>query len=283
MGKHSTTGVTRRAAGSVLAAGAIPLIVTLIGAGTAEAEAFPTPPPIPVLPAAAPTPVPNPIADPLPQVTTAVQDAVRSATDAVATVTAPFTRLAPALAPVPPPIAADQHVPGTRPVPEDSYLAPQGELHPPVPVLPVAPIEAPPGTLRIGTMVMTSPVDVREVNAGAAQAEAQIATFLDSVGIDRARSDRMAAQTLGTAAVGAAIGTAAAAPVAIPFAMLGAAAGFVAGIPFLPTGLVIGPVLGAAIGYGVVTIPAMIAGAALGGAIGATEGFTAPPFGIPPR
>ncbi|MGW0182369.1 hypothetical protein, partial [Nocardia sp. NPDC003345] len=282
MGKHSTTGVARRAAGSVLAAGAIPLIVTLIGAGTAEADAFPAPPPLPALPANAPVPAPNPAADPLWQAGAAVQDAVRSATDAVTAAAAPLVRPAPAVAPMPPPIAAGAPLPGTRPVPEHSYLAPQGELHPPVPVAPVAPIEAPPGTLRIGTMVMTSPVDVRDVNAGAAQAEAQISTFLDSVGIERSRADRMAAQTLGTAAVGAAIGTAVAAPVAIPFAMLGAAAGFVAGIPFLPTGLVIGPVLGAAVGYGIVTIPAMIAGAALGGAIGATEGFTAPPFGIPP-
>lgn len=77
MGKHSTTGVVRRAAGSVLAAGAIPLIVTLIGAGTAEADPFPAPPPLPALPAnlelpANPTlptnpalPAPNPAADPL--------------------------------------------------------------------------------------------------------------------------------------------------------------------------------------------------------------------------
>ncbi|WP_328394767.1 hypothetical protein [Nocardia sp. NBC_00416] len=290
MGKHVANGATRRAAGSVVAAGAVPLIAALIGAGTAEAEVLPAPPAppaVPALPVHLFPPTPGPAVDPFQAAVTAVQEATRgavqSATDTITAATAPYTHPVPAVPAVAaPPLVADP-APGTRPVPEYTYLAPQGALHAPVPVTPVAPIEAPPGTLRIGNLTMTVPFDAREVNQGAAQTEAQLATFLDSVGVERSRSDRIAAQTMGSALVGAAIGTAVATPVAIPFAMLGAAAGFVAGIPFLPTGLVIGPVLGATIGYGVVAVPAVIAGAALGAAFGATDGFTAQPFGPVPQ
>lgn len=293
MGKHSATSVPRRAAGSLVAAGAVPLIATLIGTGTADAELLTTPPALPSMIPALPTgllpPVPAPAGD-LPAVTPgtvgeATRATVRAVTDTLAAAAEPFIRPAPATSVpvIPPQVPVTEPASGARPLPDHPYLAPLATLHAPVPVTPVAPIEAPPGTLRIGTLMMSVPFDAGPVNEGAAQAEAQVATLFDSMGVERSRADRIAAQTVGSAVVGAAVANAVVAPVAIPFAMAGAAAGFVAGIPFLPTGLVIGPVLGAAIGYGVVAVPAMLAGAALGGAYGATDGFTAASFGTPPR
>ncbi|MFI2229123.1 hypothetical protein [Nocardia testacea] len=290
MGKHRATGPSRRAAGSVVAAGAIPLIATLIGAGTANAEVLPAPPASSPIPAALPAPIPAPIAaDPFGAATGTVQEAARvavqSATDTITAATAPFTHAAPAVPPVlRPAVIADPAMPApaTRPVPNHTYLAPQGELHAPAPVAPVAPIEAPPGKLRIGNVEMDAPFDVRDINTGAAQTEAQLATFLDSVGVERSRSDKIAAQTLGSAAIGASVANTLASPLAGTSAMVGAVAGFISGIPFLPIGLLIGPVLGAAIGYAVIAAPAAAAGAAIGGAIGAADGFAAAPYGTPP-
>ncbi|MGW5381600.1 hypothetical protein [Nocardia sp. NPDC003963] len=293
MGKHRATGTSRRAAGSVVAAGAVPLIATLIGAGTANAEVLPAPPASSPIPAALAALPPAPIAtvDPFGAATDTVQEAarvaVRSATDTITAATAPFTHAAPAVPPGPRPAvitdpAASAPALATRPVPNPAYLAPQGELHAPEPVAPVAPIEAPPGKLRVGSVIIDAPpFDVREINTGAAQAEAQLATFYDSVGVERNRSDRMAAQTVGSAAIGASVGSTVAAPVAGAAALIGGAVGLVVGIPFMPAGLVFMPVIAATTAYAMVAAPAMLTGAAIGGAIGAAEGYTAAPYGTP--
>ncbi|MGW0002266.1 hypothetical protein [Nocardia grenadensis] len=296
MGKHRATGPSRRAAGSVVAAGAIPLIATLIGAGTANAEVLPAPPASSPIPAALPALPGAPIAaavNPLGTATDAVQEAarvaVRSATDTITAATAPFTHTAPAVPTGPRPTviaepAASAPALATRPVPNYAYLAPQGELHAPEPVAPVAPIEAPPGKLRVGNVVIDAPpFDVREINTGAAQAEAQLATFYDSVGVERSRSDRMAAQTLGSAAVGASVGSAVASPVAGVAALVGGAVGLVVGIPFMPAGLVYMPVIAATTAFTLVAAPAILTGAAIGGAVGAAEAYTAAPYGTPPQ
>ncbi|MEV3960603.1 hypothetical protein AB0M34_06820 [Nocardia sp. NPDC050193] len=296
MGKHRTTARSRRAAGSVVAAGAVPLIAALIGAGTARADVLPAPldppavpavlpsppplpallPPLPMLPAGLLPPAPDPAVDPLGAVTGAVQAATRSVTDAVTSATDRFTHPVPG-APLPAvPIPAATPSPG----PVDDYPA---AGTPSRAARPATPIEAPPGTLRVGDLEMSLPFDTRELNAGADRAQEQLTAFLDSSGIERGRADRVAAQAMSSGLIGAGVGAAVAAPVAIPFAMLGAAAGFVVGLPFLPTGLVVGPVLGATLAYGIVTVPAVIAGAALGAAFGATDGFTTQPFGpLPP-
>ncbi|MEV0107096.1 hypothetical protein AB0H42_12235 [Nocardia sp. NPDC050799] len=281
MGKHRTTVRSRRAAGTVVAAGAVPLIATLIGTGTAHAEVHPAPlapsavpaelpalPPLPPLPAGLLPPAPDPAVNPL----GALREASRAVTDAVTAATTQFIHPVPGA-----PLPAAQipaAIPGIRPVDDDS--APGAAL----PAAgPATPIETAPGTLRVGDLEMSLPFDTRELNAGADRAQEQLTAFLDSSGIERSRADRVAAQAMSSGLIGAGIGAAVAAPVAIPFAMLGAAAGFVVGLPFLPTGLVVGPVLGATLAYGVVTAPAVIAGAALGAAFGATDGFTTQPFG----
>ncbi|MFQ6230808.1 hypothetical protein [Nocardia sp. NPDC002869] len=299
MGKHRTTVRSRRAAGSVVAAGAVPLIATLIGAGTAHADVLPAPlappavpavlpslptlpavpqvlTPLPTMPAGLLPPAPDPAVHPFGAVTGALQEATRSVTDAVTAATDRFTHPVPG-APLPvAPIPAA--TPGLELV--DGYPVPGTASHT---TRPATPIEAPPGTLRVGDLEMSLPFDTRELNADADRTQEQLTAFLDSSGIERSRADRVAAQAMSSGLIGAGIGAAVAAPVAIPFAMFGAAAGFVVGLPFLPTGLVVGPVLGATLAYGVVTVPAVIAGAALGAAFGATDGFTTQPFGpLPP-
>ncbi|MEU1520774.1 hypothetical protein ABZ413_01070 [Nocardia rhamnosiphila] len=290
MGKHRATVRSRRAAGSVVAAGAVPLIATLIGAGTAHADVhpaplappavpavLPAPPPLPALPLGLLPPAPDPAVNPLGAAAGAVREATRSVTDAVTAATTRFIHPAPG-APLLPAAPIPAAIPGVRPVDDN----PAPAVTPPT-AGPATPIDTAPGTLRVGDLEMSLPFDTRELNAGADRTQEQLTAFLDSSGIERSRADRVAAQAMSSGLIGAGIGAAVAAPVAIPFAMLGAAAGFVVGLPFLPTGLVVGPVLGATLAYGVVTAPAVIAGAALGAAFGATDGFTTQPFGpLPP-
>lgn len=322
-GKHRAVSPQRQMVGSIVAAGAVPLVIALIGTGTASADPVPAPvagQPIPggtpAVPIAAPQPDPAALiqavtapvtqaaADLTAQVTAdpavraAADNAVQAATDLAAQAGVPlppaatqFTATLPEPAPVAEPAPIDQVVPPadapvTRPIPNHSYLAPLGELHAPVPVEKVAPIEAPPGKLRVGYVMIDDPhfpgLDIAPINEGAAQAEADLATFLDSVGIERTRSDKIASQVLGSAAIGASVGSTVASPIASSGAMVGAIAGFISGIPFLPIGLLVGPVIGAAIGYAFVAAPFAAVGAGVGAAVGAIDGFAAPPHGTAP-
>ncbi len=82
------------------------------------------------------------------------------------------------------------------------------QLHLPTYVEPVAPIQAPEERLRLGDYITDrpnwmSPEYLDRTNNSAAVAEAQMATFWKSVGVDVDRSDRVAAATVGGAAAGA--------------------------------------------------------------------------------
>ncbi|WP_153340271.1 hypothetical protein [Nocardia aurantia] len=168
-----------------------------------------------------------------------------------------------------------------RSLPNHHYLAPVGTLHTPVPVTPVPPIAPPPGKFRFGDVQVDAPDWINRdqaitVNDTSAQTEANLATFLDSIGMERSRSDRVAGQTMGTAAMGAVAGASAALPLTLSAAAMGGLCGLIAGVPFLPIGLVAGPILGAAMGAAAVTIPAAAIGAGVGAAVGAVGGLTAP-------
>ncbi|MBH0780224.1 hypothetical protein [Nocardia bovistercoris] len=144
----------------------------------------------------------------------------------------------------------------------------------------VAPIQAPEGKIRVGSVQMDAPewlpADITaQVNDGAAGAEASLAQTLDSAGFDPARSDRIAAEVVGKAAIGASVGSTLVSPLAGTSALIGAATGFVAGTPFAPAGWVVVTALGAGIGYGVIAAPAMLVGGAVGAAVGAVEGYNA--------
>ncbi|MEU7629553.1 hypothetical protein AB0C34_06145 [Nocardia sp. NPDC049220] len=172
-----------------------------------------------------------------------------------------------------------------RPMPDQKYLAPLGALHLPVPVTAVPPIAPPPGKFRFGDVQVDAPdwlyrEQAIQLNDGAAMAEASMATFLDSIGMERTRSDRIAGQTIGAAAIGAAAGAA----FASPFALIGAAAGGVIGgaigLPFAPIGLAAGPI-GAAYGAALMAVPFTALGAGIGATLGAVHALSAPPRVVP--
>lgn len=150
---------------------------------------------------------------------------------------------------------------GARPQPDTDYLAPVGQLHLPVQVAPVPPIMPPPGRIRVGDLEATPPdwLDKRlttQINDQSAVGEAAVATFLDSIGMERSRSDYVAEQTVGTAAVGMVVGTAASAAFAVGAVAIGGPGGLMPAAMVLETG----PMLGAAVG----------------GVVGAVGGITAP-------
>ncbi|MFD6356022.1 hypothetical protein [Nocardia tengchongensis] len=251
-GKHRALNPHRNKVGNVVAAGAVPLVLAIVGSGAANAA-------------------PSEIAP-----VTQRDDAPRAQWPAAD---------APNVNPY-----EGMHIPSdtkssiqwSRQAPDKSYLAPVGVLHAPVPVPAVPPIAPPPGMFRFGDVTVPAPdwIDNEQaiqINDNAAQVEANLATFLDSVGMERSRSDRIAGQTIGTAAMGAVAGAAVAIPIELSSAAVGAVTGLVVGAPLFPVGLVAGPVLGAAAGAAVVAIPAAVAGAAVGAAVGAFNGFNAPP------
>ncbi|WP_051023351.1 hypothetical protein [Nocardia pneumoniae] len=188
--------------------------------------------------------------------------------------------------------------PAPRPAPPPAPVPPIQviELHSPEPVAPVAPIEAPPNTIRIGQWQTPSPdwlpPEVRDtINDVAANAEAQAATFLDSIGIPAGRSDRVAGATIAGAGAGGAIGGAlAGAPAAAAGAVAGglaggtiggiagAALGTVVAVPVIGTitsgvaGTAIGAAAGAVAGAIVAGAPAAVVGALAGGTVGAGFG-----------
>ncbi|WP_157184035.1 hypothetical protein [Nocardia takedensis] len=163
----------------------------------------------------------------------------------------------------------------SRPAPE--FAAPVApfkieDLHLPEPVEPVAPIEAPPDTVRVGQWSAPRPdwlppECAEAINDAAAQAEAQVATALDSIGIEAGRSDRVAGATLAGAGIGGAAGAVVA---GVPAAAAGAVVGGL-------VGGTIGGIAGAAVGT-VISVPVVgpvtsgVAGTVLGAAAGAAAG-----------
>lgn len=266
----------------VFLAGAVPLAMALAAAGPASAAdsavviadqpgvtspsqpgttAPPPPPPAPEPPAAAPESLPPRVYYRQP----------------------PEVRNGPSSRPAPPP-----HEP-VEPIRFE-------DLHLPEPVAPVAPIEAPENMIRIGQWHAPRPdwlppECADTINDAAAGAEAQLATALDSIGIEAGRSDRVGGATLAGAGIGGAAGAViAGAPVAAAGAVVGgliggtiggiagAALGTVIPVPVIGTvtsgvaGTALGAAAGAAAGAAVVGIPAAAVGAIAGGTVGAGFG-----------
>ncbi|WP_157124266.1 hypothetical protein [Nocardia pseudovaccinii] len=135
--------------------------------------------------------------------------------------------------------------------------------------------------IRIGNIQVDRPdflpPDVADQINGASMAtEGALSQGLQSMGVERARSDQIASTVVGDAVVGASVGSTLASPLAATSAVVGAAAGLIAGIPFLPAGLVVVPIIGAGIGYAVIAIPAAAVGAAAGAAVGVVHGAVTP-------
>ncbi|MEU2125607.1 hypothetical protein [Nocardia niwae] len=251
-GKHRTPKPHRPKLGSLVAVGTVPLVLALVGTGTANAEPD--------------RPVPVTRAD------AAEQQAQWPAAEA------PNVRPYEGLR-IPDDILSSLQ--WARPLPDPKYLAPLEGLHAPVPVAPVPPIAPPPHKLRFGDVQVDAPEwlyreQAIQLNDGAATAEANIATFLDSVGMERTRSDRVASQTVGAAAIGAAAGFVFASPFALFGAAVGGGLALAIGLPFAPIGLAAGPI-GAAYGAALMAAPLSAIGAGIGAGLGAVHALSAPP------
>lgn len=170
------------------------------------------------------------------------------------------------------------------------------ELHLPEPVEPVAPIEPPEYTIRVGQWQTPRPDWVPPeyadaINDTAAGAEAQVATALDSIGIPAGRSDRVSGATLAGAGIGGAVGAVAlGAPAAVAGAVVGglvggtvggiagAALGTLVPVPVVGTvtsgvaGTALGAAAGAAAGAAVAGVPVGVVGAVAAGTVGAGFG-----------
>ncbi|MFR9750091.1 hypothetical protein ACL02S_03525 [Nocardia sp. 004] len=256
-GKHRAPTLRRLRMGPIVAAGTVPLVLALMAAGTAHAEAGP--------PASAPQ---------------AAAPQTEQTDQAVQWPAAEAPNVRPYRGPQIPEDTLSSLL-WARPIPEPEYLAPLEILHAPAPVDPVPPIAPPPGKLRFGDVQVDAPdwlyrEQAIQLNDGAAQAEAELATFLDSVGMERTRSDRVASQTIGAAAIGAAAGAAVASPFALIGAAAGGALGLAIGLPFAPIGLAAGPI-GAAYGAALMAVPLTAIGAGVGATLGAAHALSAPP------
>jgi hypothetical protein len=140
---------------------------------------------------------------------------------------------------------------GTRPLPDEQDLAPIEQLHMPLPIAAVAPIMAPPHTLRLGSWSVDTPSfmsedQVASIDTNAASIEAQIATFGDSIGLDPTRSDLLASDVVGDTAIGMTVAQLASL-VTFPLVLLSGP--FVGSL--LSVGMfALGPAIGAAFGVG---------------------------------
>ncbi|NLE78390.1 MAG: insoluble domain protein [Rhodococcus sp.] len=187
-------------------------------------------------------------------------------------------------------------------VEEEAYVAPEPvqiqELHLPTAVDPVAPIEAPEDKLRVGDYISEKPAwmteeQLEKTNNTAAVAEAQMATFWNSIGVDGTRSDVVAGATIAGAATGGVIGAvglgiplaiAAGIPANLPGCLAGttvvglagaalsAPIAGVGGIPAAAIGCGVGAAAATAAASAAAGIPAAIVGGAIGAGIGAVAG-----------
>ena len=186
------------------------------------------------------------------------------------------------------------------PAPQQSAPAAPAPFVPPTPPPPptvqrtvISPIDAPEGTILIGSHAVARPdfIDARtaeQFNNSASALQADGANALVNAGlVDAPQADRVAAGAATGIVVGGAIGAAA---LGVPATAVGAVGGGLVGlgigsatVPFVwwapGIGWVFGPGVGAAIGAGVgaaaLGVPAAVVGAGIGGAIGGAFGATA--------
>ncbi|WP_054813782.1 hypothetical protein [Nocardia arizonensis] len=269
-GKHRVVGPRRQKVGSAVVAGAVPVVLTLVGSGAADADADAV---------VGRSDYGSHLALVADGSGAAEQDQTPRWPSAQAPNVRPYegARI---------PDDTYSSLQWARPVPRPDYLSPVESLHPPTPVAPVPPIAPPPRMLRFGDVQVESPdwlprEQAIQINDTSARAEAELATFLDSVGMERTRSDRVASQTMGAAALGATAGAAIASPFAVIGAGFGGALGLAIGMPFAPIGLAAGP-LGAAYGAALMAAPLAAIGAGIGAGLGITAAVAAPPRAVAP-
>ncbi|WP_330181167.1 hypothetical protein OHB26_33035 [Nocardia sp. NBC_01503] len=295
--------------GSLAIAGALPLVAALANTGTAAAAPVTTEDNQSTVVENQPGPDTQPglvLDSPFGQLSVPVPpmaaDGLRGETAPIAAESDPAAEAAPVIdtadttsdsvepvvaAPAPVVRVGRNSATGVRDIPRGPVAAVDVQgLHMPDPsqAADVAPIAAPEGMLRfgdtqIGIPTFLTPEQAAQVNEVSAGVEANLARTLDSAGFEPSRSDRIAASTVGTAAVGAAVGVGVAAPVEVAGAVLGGFVGAMAGTPFAPAGWVVGPTIGATAAATIIAVPAATIGAGIGAAVGAVNGVLAPATG----
>ncbi|MFF0818575.1 insoluble domain protein [Rhodococcus sp. NPDC003318] len=281
MSRAVTRGAHRRRVERVSTAGALPVALAIVCSGVATAAPAEQPGVTDEVETSSQPGVSDPEFDPAP-----------------AEAVAPAASDAPKQYWVAPPAEYD-NVP-TRPAPTSYYeeydapIAPASvqDLHLPVVVEPVAPIEAPAERLRLGDYVADKPnwlseENLDKTNNTAAAYEAQVNTAWRSVGIEASRADRIGAATVGGAATyGLGVAAATGIPAAVVGGLIGGTLGGMfgvgvvapaAGVVLPVVGFVSGPVLstanGAAIGAAVVGIPVAVVAGTIAGVVGGAQGM----------
>lgn len=292
----------RRRLGSLVITGALPLVAAFGNTGTAAAEPVPaeeTQPTVvdPSLVVDSPfgqlsVPVPDGMRGLLEPAPAALEVEALAQDSAVVEASEPVVdAVQPMVAEIAPIVYVDRaSATGVRQIPNAALAAVDvQELRMPNPAAAaaVAPIAAPEGKLRFGDTQVDipawlNPEQAGQINGASAQAEADLAATLDSAGFEPSRSDRIAAQTIGTAAVGAVVGVGVAAPVEAAALVMGGVVGGLAGTPFAPFGWVFGPTIGASAAVALVAVPAAAVGAGVGAAVGAANGVMAPATEVAP-
>ncbi|WP_157555131.1 hypothetical protein [Nocardia crassostreae] len=291
----------RRRIGSLAIAGALPLAAVFSTAGTASAEPATTEPAVaepavtePAATEGAPSmvivdspfgPLTLPVPPDVAEGVRTYLDTVPIAAEAEAGAEADAALGEAPVAEIAPVVRVDRNSStGVRDIPQGPLAAVDVQalrMPDPAAARDFAPIAAPPGKLRFGDTQVDippwlTPEQADQVNAVAAGTEAELASNLDAAGFEPSRSDRIAAQTVGTAAVGAAVGVGVAAPVEAFAVVMGGFVGAMAGTPFAPAGWVFGPAVGATAAFTLIAVPAATVGAGIGAAVGAANGFLAP-------
>ncbi|WP_435590401.1 hypothetical protein [Nocardia sp. bgisy118] len=139
------------------------------------------------------------------------------------------------------------------------------------------------GNVEVGRPDFIPPEIAAMINDATMGAQNNLSGAIQGSGVDRARSDLIAADVLGTAAQGAVVGAVAAAPIAAIAAVMGGAVGLVVALPFAPAGFIFMPIIASTLAISMVTLPFAAAGAGIGAIVGAVEGSMAPLPVAPPQ
>ncbi|MGV9819523.1 hypothetical protein [Nocardia xishanensis] len=190
---------------------------------------------------------------------------------------------APIQLPIPLPIAPAI---APRPVADPDQPAPEAATEVvPDGVVPAADaVPTPTNVLRVGNVEIGRPDFIPPeiagmINNATMGAQNGLSGAIQGSGVDRARSDMIAAEVLGTAAQGAVVGAVVSAPIAAVAAVMGGAVGLVVALPFAPAGFIFMPIIASSLAISMVALPFIAAGAGIGAIVGAVEGSVAP---LPP-
>ncbi|MEV0030461.1 hypothetical protein [Nocardia sp. NPDC050793] len=138
------------------------------------------------------------------------------------------------------------------------------------------------GSIEVGRPDFIAPEVAGMINDATMGAQNGLSGAIQGAGVDRTRSDLVAANVIGGTTLGAAAGAAVASPIAAVAAVIGGAVGLVVAIPFAPAGFIFMPIIAGSLAVGMVALPFAAVGAGIGAIVGAVAGSVAPLPAAPP-